>query len=250
MRQAGESGITRAVSRPSGSPQFVTTHWTLVLAAGDDAAPAAREELARRYWYPLYAFARWRGAPPEDAADAVQAFLGRLLGGGALAGLGMAGGRFRDFLRAGLAHELVSRHRAEHAACRRPAGGVLELADAEPRFAGEPAKDGTPEQAYDRLCARTLLDAAFEELRGEYAAAGREALFHHLAAHLDGGPEAASHAEAAQALGLAPGTVRNEAGLFRRRFQSLLRRQVRATLDDPGRTDEELRELLAAVAAR
>jgi len=37
---------------------FATTHWSVVLAAGqsDDAqASAAMEELCRTYWYPLYA---------------------------------------------------------------------------------------------------------------------------------------------------------------------------------------------------
>jgi hypothetical protein len=42
----------------SGSPWvvFATTHWSVVLAAGRDTSPAAREALeglCRAYWYPL-----------------------------------------------------------------------------------------------------------------------------------------------------------------------------------------------------
>jgi len=62
----------------SGSDQsFVTTHWSVVLAAkqGDatDAA-AALEKLCRTYWYPLYAFLRRKGRSPHDAQDLTQAF--------------------------------------------------------------------------------------------------------------------------------------------------------------------------------
>jgi hypothetical protein len=41
--------------------RFVTTHWSLVLAAGKGASADAREALAslcQTYWYPLYAYVR------------------------------------------------------------------------------------------------------------------------------------------------------------------------------------------------
>ena len=40
--------------------QFATTHWSVVLAAGDGAS-AALERLCRTYWYPLSAFVRRKG---------------------------------------------------------------------------------------------------------------------------------------------------------------------------------------------
>ncbi|MHC1763570.1 MAG: hypothetical protein AB9869_04575 [Verrucomicrobiia bacterium] len=43
------------------APEFATTHWSVVLAAGDSGAPGsveALEKLCRTYWYPLYAFVR------------------------------------------------------------------------------------------------------------------------------------------------------------------------------------------------
>ena len=46
-------------SENQASPgQFHTTHWSVVLTAGDTAipgAPEALEKLCRTYWYPLYA---------------------------------------------------------------------------------------------------------------------------------------------------------------------------------------------------
>ena len=52
--------------------QFATTHWSVVLQAGEGSSPetaAALETLCRAYWYPLYAFARRSGHSPEDAQD-------------------------------------------------------------------------------------------------------------------------------------------------------------------------------------
>ena len=54
---------------------FPTTRWSQVVAAGGRAGPASREalaELCAAYWYPLYAFVRRKGHPPDEAADLVQ----------------------------------------------------------------------------------------------------------------------------------------------------------------------------------
>src|SRR5512136_2257740 len=62
--------------------QFATTHWSVVLAAGDTSSPGSREaleKLCQTYWYPLYAFIRRRGHCPEDAEDLTQAFFERFL---------------------------------------------------------------------------------------------------------------------------------------------------------------------------
>jgi hypothetical protein len=44
--------------------RFDTTHWSVVLRAGEDRSPAgaeALERLCQTYWPPLYAFIRHRG---------------------------------------------------------------------------------------------------------------------------------------------------------------------------------------------
>jgi DNA-directed RNA polymerase specialized sigma24 family protein len=70
------------MSEPSPTSRFPTTCWSRIVAAGDPAAPAARaalEGLCRDYWFPLYAFVRHRGHPPDAAEDLVQGFLADLL---------------------------------------------------------------------------------------------------------------------------------------------------------------------------
>src|SRR5213078_2288346 len=61
---------------------FATTHWSVVLAAGESESPsaaAALEQLCRTYWYPLYVFVRGQGRSAHDAQDLTQEFYARLL---------------------------------------------------------------------------------------------------------------------------------------------------------------------------
>ena len=79
---------------------FVTTHWSVVLSAGQPESPEAAqalEKLCRIYWYPLYAYVRRQGHSPEDAQDLTQAFFAHLLRKDFLSGVGPAKGKFRSF---------------------------------------------------------------------------------------------------------------------------------------------------------
>src|SRR6266576_2004539 len=62
--------------------EFATTHWSVVLRAGQDdqvQSAAALEKLCRAYWYPLYAYVRRCGYSPEAAQDLTQEFFSRVL---------------------------------------------------------------------------------------------------------------------------------------------------------------------------
>src|SRR4030095_9495768 len=96
---------------PGGSSDrqqwFATTHWSVVLAAGHDSAPGAREaleKLCRTYWYPLYAYVRRRGYGEQDAQDLAQGFFARLVERNYLEAVGRQKGKFRSFLLAALNH--------------------------------------------------------------------------------------------------------------------------------------------------
>src|SRR5437763_6526652 len=85
----------------SGSSQFPTTRWTLVVAAGDPKREEARSalvSLCESYWYPLYAYLRRRGYPADQAQDLTQEFFVRVLEGRYLDRADPDRGRFRSFL--------------------------------------------------------------------------------------------------------------------------------------------------------
>jgi len=77
-----EEIVVSSESRRSDQSHFATTHWSVVLGAGQTSSPqasAALEQLCRTYRYPLYEFVRRRGHNPHDAPDLTQAFFARLL---------------------------------------------------------------------------------------------------------------------------------------------------------------------------
>jgi RNA polymerase sigma-70 factor (ECF subfamily) len=229
----------------SRSAPFAATRWSIVLAAGrEGSAPrrSAMEELARLYWPPLYAYLRRDGYPPERAADFTQAFFARLIEKQDLRGVDPAKGKFRAFLLASLKHFVLNEHARERA-LKRGGGKVLSLdaLEAESRFAA-PASGQTPEQAFNRRWALTLLEMVLARLREEYAAKGQAELFEALKDSLAGGPEA-GFAELGQRLGFPAGTLRVAAHRLRKRYRELLRSEVGQTVAGPEEVDAEIRAL-------
>src|SRR5262249_12690871 len=111
-----------SAAAPAG--RFATTHWSVVLAARDRAAPQAREalaELCRAYWYPLHAFVRRQGHAADQAQDLTQGFFARLLEKDFLRVVDRAKGTFRSFLLAACKHFLANEH--DRANARKRGGG-------------------------------------------------------------------------------------------------------------------------------
>jgi RNA polymerase sigma-70 factor (ECF subfamily) len=222
-----------------------------VLAAGQGADLAARQALAtlcEDYWYPLYAYVRRRGSPPEEAQDLTQGFFLHLLEHDALQAADQQRGRFRSFLLGSLNHYLANQWRHDQA--RKRGGGrvvSLDLADGERRYQCEPAEELTPERLYERRWAMTLLGKAVEELRQEYAQAGKLAAFEALKIYLGGQEDTVPYRELAGQLGSSEGAVKVAVHRLRQRCRTCLRRTIAETVSTDEEIDEELRHLFQAV---
>lgn len=240
---------------PSSDPspgQFPTTCWSRVIAAGSPDAPGTREALAvlcNAYWYPLYAYIRRRGHPPEQAQDLTQDFFAYVLERDLFAKADPVRGRFRSFLRAVCDHQLSDQRDRKNALKR--GGGrpplPIDALDAEGRYAREPAHEMTPDRIFDRSWALTLLSRVLDQLQREYHDAGRAATFEVLRVVLTGGSESISHATIADRLGTTEGAVRVAVHRLRRRYGVLLRQEIAGTLDDPAEIDDEIRALFSAI---
>jgi hypothetical protein len=88
-------------SNPLQDSGFATTHWSVVVAAGQGHSPQAAEaleRLCRTYWYPLYTFIRRHVPKAQDAEDLTQEFFTRFLAKEYFGRADPARGRFRSFL--------------------------------------------------------------------------------------------------------------------------------------------------------
>jgi RNA polymerase sigma factor (sigma-70 family) len=239
----------------SAAPIFATTHWSVVLAAGQSAdaqASEALEQLCRTYWYPLYAYVRRRGSGPEDAQDLTQEFFALFLRKEYFRLADRARGRFRTFLLHALEHFLINEWK--RAQCAKRGGGTilfsLDVEAAEQRYASEPAVTLTPERAYEKQWAATLLEQVLSSLKQEYAEAGNGRVFAELADLLWGKDASVSFAEIGARLDLTEGAARGAMHRLRTRYRERLRREVAQTVAEPGAVDEELRYLISVVSQR
>jgi RNA polymerase sigma-70 factor (ECF subfamily) len=243
-------------AEPSSTPPglFATTHWSVIWAAGEGEsaqATEALEKLCRTYWYPLYAFVRRRGCPPQDAQDLTQGFFAALLAGRYLAQANRERGRFRTFLLTAFDNFLHNEHDRATALKR---GGGHEIVSweehtAEGRYAQEPAGGLSPEQIYEKRWAATLLERVLARLREESIHAARLELFDQLKPHLWGEDEATPYAQLATRFNLTVSAIKVTVHRLRRRYREVLREEIAQTVADAAEIDGEIQYLIRVMGA-
>ena len=230
---------------------FPLTHWSVILAAGDVAAPENEAALARfcqAYWYPLYVFARGSGHPREEAQDLAQEFFARLLDKNLLAGVTRDGGKFRSYLLTVFKNFVANEWNRQCAQKRGGGKPVISIDDtAEVRYLHELADHTTPESLYDRQWALTVQDQVHARLQEEYRASGKQEVFAALQGCLPGAHRDLSHADAAKTLGLTDEAVRVAIHRLRRRYGELLRQEIATAGTKREDIDEEIRYLMSVL---
>jgi len=236
-----------------GSGLFTTTHWSVVLAAGQNDSPQAAqalETLCGTYWYPLYAYVRRRGHGHEDAQDLTQAFLLQLLERRSFARVDRGKGRFRSFLLAGLNYFLADAH--DHVSAQKRGGGQPTLSfdaqTAEQRYRLEAVDDLGPDRLFERQWALVLLDQVLARLEQEFREEKKAELFHRLHPFLVAGTGLETYANAAPALGMTEEAFKKAVQRFRRRYHELFREEIAKTIADPAELEDELRHLCAVMS--
>jgi len=243
-------------SRARDAGRFLTTHWTVVLRAAQSQAPggpSALAQMCRLYWYPLYAFVRYRGYSSDDAQDLTQGFFLHLLDHRALTRVDPLRGKFRTFLLVSLQNFLATE--AERARCLKR-GGQMEFIpwdtqSAEERYRHEPADYLTGEKIFDARWAMTMLSEAMRRVEEDYAFQGKAATFEALKAFLDpiNSKSPPSYEQAAAALGVSLSAVKTLIHRLRKQFTSFLREEVACTVSDAAEVDDEIRALCEALIA-
>jgi RNA polymerase sigma factor (sigma-70 family) len=246
---------TPTVPPSSAGSSFAVTRWSVVLAAGKSDSPDWRQsmsELFLAYWKPLYAFCRRRGVSADRAQDLLQGFFAHLIERQALRHADQARGRFRAFLLTCFHHFMSDEVERDRSAKR--GGGraavSLDFDGAESLLGGGSADAQSPERAFERRWALTIIEQAMAALRAEQSAAGNGERFLLLEPLLAETGERGIWINVAVQLGMTDNALRVTLHRLRRRFRAILREQVSLTVADPADVEDELRELLAALRER
>ena len=236
-------------------PRFTTTHWTIVLAAGDQSSPdytRALNVLCETYWYPLYAYLRRRGYDTPQAEDHTQGFFVSLLEGQSIAKADPKQGKFRSFLLASLKNYLADEWGRSKAQKRGGRVNIcsLDLGDGEMRYGREPVDGFSAEKLFERSWAQAVLARAMTRLKAEWAAANKHQMFEHLKRYLATEGDSTSYRDAARQVDMTEGAVKVTVHRMRRRYGELVREEIAKTVARAEEIDDELNALYAVLAEK
>lgn len=244
---------TNISSTPSGTSRFATTHWSMVLAAGDSSSPRheqALSTLCHTYWFPLYAYLRRQGHDRHQAEDLTQAFFVQMLDKRRLSGVSPKPGKFRSFLLTALKN-FVSDERDRDRAIKR--GGdkktlSLNFETAESRYNLEPTDELSPDRLFERAWALAVLEQTMDRLEVELVNTNKKKLFDSLRVYICGEPTTVTYRNVAAQLNMTENAVKVAVHRLRRRYRELLRNEIAQTVLTEDQVDEEISYLFGVVA--
>ena len=232
---------------------FRTTRWTQVSRAKAESPEGRRAltELCDAYYEPVAAFLRCELRDADAARDLAHDFFANVLEGGTIARADQDRGRFRSYLLGAVKH-FLSHHR--EAARRLKRGGGAENTSLNDTGAGvgrslEDVSVLSPDAAFDRQWALTVLARALEALRLECVAVGRGEFFEGVKPWLTGEAAHGDQAVLAASFGLNANALKVAVHRLKRRFREVLKAEVAGTLEDPGAVESEMRALFAALGS-
>ncbi|MBM3890260.1 MAG: sigma-70 family RNA polymerase sigma factor [Verrucomicrobia bacterium] len=244
-----ESPTTPPPREPPGAT-FRTTRWTTVSRAKADSEEGreALADLCKAYYEPVAAFLRCEFRDADSAREMAHEFFARLLAGDAIATADRERGRFRSYLLGAVKHFLSQRRRATRRLKRGGEAECVSLDDRDAAVARSVADAGlTPDAAFDRQWALTVMARAFEALRLECAAEGRKAFFHRVKPWLTGEAAHGDQAAVAAECGMNAAALKVAVHRMKKRFRQAVKAEVTGTLDDPAKVEAEMRALLTAL---
>ncbi len=248
------NALHSAVMNVSGSQEnrtgsaFPATPWTMLgISSGNNtAARRALDRVCCLYWAPLYAFLRRSGHGAAESEDLTQGFFAHLLEKGVLGKADAEKGRLRSFLIGTLKHFLRDETRKQ--ATQKRGSGLMAGGDPallEEQLAQTGVSGETPDEAYERRWAVSLLGHALAQLKEEEIRAGRGAAFEVLSEYLVRSSGARPQSEAAAQLGITENALGVAVHRLRKRFQAVFRAQVAATVGAEDQVEDEIQHLRA-----
>jgi len=234
----------------SGAGDFRTTRWTQVSRAKADSPEGRRAlaELCNAYYEPVAEFLRCELRDADAARELTHDFFAHMLAGGTIARAGQERGRFRSYLLGAVKHFLSHQREAQRRLKRGGGAENLSLNDTEARSVPD-AGVLSPDAAFDRQWALTVVAHALDALRQECVADGRADFFELAKPWLTGDTARGDQAALAANCGMSATALKVAVHRLKRRFRELLKVEVAGTLDDPALVEAEMRALFAALGS-
>lgn len=230
--------------------EFPPTRWSLVARAAtpDASAREALGELLKAYWQPLYVYARYAGLDAHAAEDAVQGFCESLIRRETLRTADRAVGRLRSFLLGGFQKHLLLLHRDASRVKRGSGEAVLSLDDAESAMNLQMTDGDSPDKAFDRRWAYTLLERVLGKLQQEYVDRGRANVFELLEPALAWHGKELNYNELAEQLKMSSSAVAQAVKRLRAGYRRLLEQEIAETVDSPEAAEDERAYLIRVLS--
>ena len=222
----------------AGNGRFPETHRSAISAAASEDETRRRpgqEAIAAAYWKPVYRYIRlrWRSSN-EDAKDLTQSFFAAAFEREFFSAYDARKGTFRTFLRVCLDRFLVNERKF---ASRQKRSADFAALDHDPP-GGE-----SPEEVFERECARGLFEDAVDELRESLRARGRSLCFA-VFERYDLAEDPSSYDQLARDFGISSTAVTNYLAAARRELRVLLLARLRTVTSNDRELQREWRALL------
>ena len=239
-----------------GGAAFQTTHWTVVLRAGetqsDSSAQKALSNFCEAYWPPLYTFVRHRGHASAEAQDLVQGFFAHVLEQNTLSRADREKGKLRTFLLGSFQNYLFNEYDRARALKRGGGHQILSIDEHLPEAEASMMETMhlSDSAAYDLVWASNIVKRAWQQLQNAFEAEGKTEWFEVLRPFVAGGGKTPlNQEEAAAKLGVPIATLRTWLSRLRQRYREALRSEVASTVSDPAEVDQELHYLYQVLTA-
>ena len=240
--------MTKPFSDSPRTSAFHTTRWTRVCLAKADSEDGRRAlaELCEAYYEPVVAYLRHVLRDSDAARDMSHAFFTMILGGGHIGSADRERGRFRSYLLGAVKH-FVSRQREIHFSLKRGAGlqpvsldedGVPDIRDHQVM---------SPDAAFDRQWALTVLERSLRALRAECQSSGKERLFDQARPFLTGDAAHGDQGAAAVVCGMNVEAFRVAVHRLKRQLRQCMKAEIAGTLEDDGAVVDEMQILFEAL---
>lgn len=231
---------------------FETTRWSIVQRAGLGAeeSSGAMEELCQAYWKPLFVYLRRRGYSRDAAEEELQSFFLVFLEKNYVMKADAELGRFRTYIITAL-NRFLSKSAEKSNTQKRGKNIVfvrIDLEEGESLLEQLGSSELSPEAAFERQWAYSILNQALAQLDLYYARIRKQTLYEKIKPILASPGMTVDYNEVAENLAMTQSALRVAVHRMKTRYRDCIMEIIEDTVASPEDIESELHHLMDAVS--